>query len=250
MKDSRTILCLLLAGFILAACGNGKTFNPLSGSESPYVEGSDDSGAPESSARKPAKPSPRKEAGVPMPELVALKKPGSAIDQAFYGKTVSLNAMVYDASAASVLSSVVDAMTALNMPVQRVDSTSGTITTEWIWQGADNENITLIEGKRQTLRYRFSVLVLRLKDSAKTKLVVRTLAQTRIAKKWVDSALKRRASEELFAAVQEQLARVSSKPVASFRVEQPPGPDAAPKTEPAHESGPVKGEVIRSVYPL
>ena len=191
---------------MLTACA-GKSFNLWEDDEPVSVQGSEGSGK----AQSDELPSLRGEASVPFPDQVAVKEKGVVIDKDFTGKAVSLDTRIYDASASRVFSSVIDAMTALNIPVQRVDSPNGVITTEWIWLDANSKSITLTEGKTVLVRHRFHVRVVRLKDSGKTQLEIRTLGQTRIKKNWVNNLLKRKVSEELFSAVDEQLARSAPK---------------------------------------
>lgn len=131
------------------------------------------------------------------------------------GKAVALDARLYNRRSTDVFSAVVDAMTALNLPVQSVDSMSGTITTDWVRKGADNPNFiagtlgSVFGGGPTFTRYRFVVRIFP-KDS-QTRLEIRTLAQAFINKHWVNKPLKRKVSEELFVAVEEQLQRTASK---------------------------------------
>ncbi|MFQ5355519.1 MAG: outer membrane protein assembly factor BamC [Mariprofundaceae bacterium] len=126
------------------------------------------------------------------------------------GKAVALDARLYQHLSTSVFSAVVDAMTALNMPVQSVDSASGTITTDWIRRGADSPNFLtgLGFGSGEIItRHRFVVRIF--PDGDKARLEIRTLAQGFINNHWVNRPLKRKVSEELFVAVEEQLERVA-----------------------------------------
>jgi len=102
-------------------------------------------------------------------------------------------------------------MTALNMPVQSVDSASGTITTDWIRRGANNPNfltgLGLFGSGGIVTRHRFVVRIF--PDGEKARLEIRTLAQGFINNHWVNRPLKRKASEEMFVAVEEQLGRTA-----------------------------------------
>jgi len=210
MKDSRSVWYLLLAGFVLAACA-GKTLNIFGDNEPAYVQGTDASGRTPSPASPDELPAVRGEAGVPMPDQVAVKEQGMVIGKVFDSRTASLDTRKYDAGAGLVFSSVIDAMTALNMAIQSVDSPTGAITTEWVFQDANSESITLTEGKTRPERYRFTVRVRRLKASGKTQLEIRTLGQALIKQHWVNRPIKRKVSVELFGAVEEQLARRALK---------------------------------------
>jgi len=211
MKDSRSVLYLLLAGFVLTACA-GKSLSLFDNDEPAYTQGSNTSGrAPSPPASQDELPVMRGEAGVPMPAQVAVKEQDTAIDKAFDSKTASLDTRKYDAGAGLVFSSVIDAMTALNMAIHSVDSPAGAITTEWILQDANSSSITLTEGRARPLRYRFIVSVQRLGASGRTQLEICTLGQALIKRHWVNRPVRRKVSEELFLAVGEQLARRALK---------------------------------------
>jgi len=210
MKDSRLVWYLLLAGFMLTACAE-KALSLFGNDEPAYAQGSDASGRTSSPVSPDELPALRGKAGVPMPDQVAVKEQGMVIDKGSDGKTVSLDTRRYDAGAGLVFSSVIDAMTALNMAIQSVDSPAGTVTTEWVFQDANNDSITLTEGKTRPVRYRFTVRVQRLKASGKTQLEIRTLGQALIKQHWVNMPIKRKVSGELFSAVEEQLARRALK---------------------------------------
>jgi len=125
------------------------------------------------------------------------------------GEAVSLNARVYSRPASNVFSAVVDAMTALNKPVQSVDSGSGTITTDWVRSDSDNPNVimgSLFGGGTAHTRYRYVVRVFD-EGEAQTRLEIRTLGQAFINRHWVNKQLKRDVSEELFDATEGQLLR-------------------------------------------
>jgi len=117
---------------------------------------------------------------------------------------------VYDHSPAQVFSAVIDAMTALNVPVESVDSPSGTVTSAWI--RFDSANVNSYVGAAMDVfgagpvhtRHRFIVRVFRMKDG-KTQLQIRTLAQQFIQRHWVNKRLKRKVANELFSAVEERI---------------------------------------------
>ncbi len=161
---------------------------------------------------------------VPMADKVATRRvPLSAARIApsakrmVVGKAVALDARAYPVEAAVLFSSVVDAMTALNIPVESVDSPSGTITSDWIRKDAASNAFPMIasafgRGAPQAVRYRFVVRVLRQEIDGKphARLEVRTLGQEFRNRHWVNRSLKRKLSNELFSAVEE---RISSQPV-------------------------------------
>ncbi|MDQ6955274.1 MAG: hypothetical protein Q9M20_07505 [Mariprofundaceae bacterium] len=130
------------------------------------------------------------------------------------GKKVALDARLYDASTGSVFSAVIDGMGALNLPVQSIDSASGTITTDWIRTDANNPNVnTLLNafggGGPQAIRYRYVARVLResLETAVKTRLEIRTMAQTYQNGHWTNKKLARKRANELFSSVEEMLAK-------------------------------------------
>lgn len=137
------------------------------------------------------------------------------------GTRVALDAKVYKASADRVFSSVVDAMTALNLPVQSVDSASGVVTTDWVRTDVNNANnnnymkgLNLFGSSARAYRYRHVVRVLRLhaKDgdnTAMTRLEVRTMGQAFIGSHWVNKKFKRKYADELFSRVEERLPSVT-----------------------------------------
>ncbi len=157
------------------------------------------------------------EVEVPSPGEIATKngRMRSADKKLVAGKSVSLDAKIYDNSAAQVFSATVDSMTALNMPVQSVDSPSGTLTTDWIRQEsleAANTAMAAVSGMFggdgvMALRYRFVVRVLRQKVEERevTRLEIRTVGQAYINRRWVNRPIVRKVSDELFSAVEERL---------------------------------------------
>lgn len=161
-------------------------------------------------------PSLRGDVEVPKPDQVATGARSMSADdkKAVAGKSVALDARVYDADAAHLFSSVIDAMTALNLPVQSVDSPSGTVTTDWIRKDSKSKNANFggfsVFGSGDTVlaqRWRFVVRVLRQKsdEGVRTRLEIRTVGQEYMNKHWVDRQIKRKVSAELFSAVEERL---------------------------------------------
>ena len=131
------------------------------------------------------------------------------------GKKVGLDARVYKQPAGQVFSSVIDAMTAMNLPVESVDSASGTITTDWVKTDVNNPNllsgISFLGDGIMARRYRFVVRVLRQElaeesqPQTMTRLEVRTLGQVFQTKHWVNRSLKRNYANDLFSSVEERL---------------------------------------------
>ena len=176
-------------------------------------------------SREPLEVPPELRAEIKLPDA---EEVGSRADEnilpkkyqdAVAGKAVALDARVYELVPAEVFSAVVDAMTSLNIPVESVDSPSGIVTSDWIRKGADNPSIMAAAGSlfggggNIYTRHRFIVRVYRAKMEGKTmtKLEVRVLGQAFINKHWVNKPLKRKVSEELFVAVEEQLTRMKAK---------------------------------------
>ena len=132
--------------------------------------------------------------------------------EAVAGKAVSLDARMYKLTPAEVFSAVVDAMTSLNVPVDSVDSPSGIITSDWIRRG--EHSMSIFGGDVDTLtRHRFMVRVYRamLEDKQMTRLEIRVLGQSFRNRRWINRPIKRKVSEELFTAVDEQLTRMKAK---------------------------------------
>ncbi|MDX8404375.1 MAG: hypothetical protein R8K54_08220 [Mariprofundaceae bacterium] len=162
-------------------------------------------------------PSLRAEIEVPEADQIATGSGSinAAGKKAVAGKSVSLDARTYEVNAAHVFSSVVDAMTALNLPVQSVDSPSGTVTTDWVREDSKSKSVDYsglgaIFGAGDVVlavRYRFVVRVLRQKvdEGVRARLEIRTIGQAFMNKHWVDLVLKRKVSDELFSAVEERL---------------------------------------------
>jgi len=130
------------------------------------------------------------------------------------GKRVALDARLYDASVGTVFSAVIDSMTALSLPVQSVDSASGTITTDWVRTDSNNPSVNSLfnafgGGGPQAIRYRYIARVLRetSNEVTKTRMEVRTMGQVFNAGHWVNKKLTRKRADELFSRVEELLAK-------------------------------------------
>lgn len=160
-------------------------------------------------------PSLRGEVEVPEASAIAVQEAmPERYKAAVTGKQVALDARLYKASIGDVFSAVVDAMTALNLPVQGVDSASGTITTDWVRRGVNNPSVNsmlnmLGGGEPQAVRYRFVTRVLRetVEGVEKTRLEVRTLGQVFNNGHWINKKLTRQRANELFSRVEELLAQ-------------------------------------------
>jgi len=130
------------------------------------------------------------------------------------GKAVALDVRLYAVDAAPLFSAVIDAMTALNIPVESVDSPSGTVTSDWMRKDAASSavgglaNIFGGGGAPRAVRHRFVVRVLRqdLDGTPHSRLEVRTLAQVFQSRHWMNRPIKRKVSNELFSAVEERIA--------------------------------------------
>jgi len=165
---------------------------------------------------------------LPMADKVATSKAPlssamipAAAKQVVTGKAVALDARVYQVDAAPLFSAVVDAMTALNIPVESVDSPSGTVTSDWIRKDAASSamggiaNIFGGGGAPQAIRHRFVVRVLRqtVDGQPNSRLEIRTLAQVFQSRHWMNKPLRRKMANELFSAVEE---RIASQPGAKL----------------------------------
>ena len=212
---SPTLLFMFVCALFLSGCMSG---------DSKLFWSMDDKGkqpreAVEADARPvlDVPPSLRGEVSVPEADEVAIQKAmPERYKKIVAGKRVALDAKVYDKPAASVFSAVVDAMTGLNMPVQSVDSASGTVTTDWIRTDAGNASVTGIlnmmgGGGPIAIRYRFVVRVLRQESTEEGKelvrLEVRTTGQSFSGRHWVNKKMSRKYSNDLFSRVEEVLAK-------------------------------------------
>ncbi len=220
--NRHTLLLTLISASILTACaGAPKLFwDTNEGKDKPaYANGSQASAGAAARAPLDVPPDLRKEIEVPMPDKVAADAASQssgvtpARKQAVAGKAVSLDARRYDFAPAQLFSAVVDAMTALNLPVDSVDSPSGTITTEWIGKDVNTPNtyvtsvLNMFGAATTKVRYRYIVRVLRAGDKS-SQLEVRTLGQQYANNHWYNAQLRQKVANDLIGAVEEQLGRL------------------------------------------
>jgi hypothetical protein len=215
----RYIIITLSITMLSACSGMPKLFWEVDeGSDKP--EYANTSAGSHANARAPldVPPELRQELEVPMPDQVAVDSTsavGSAkIDrvrrEAVAGKAVSLHQRRYSVVTGQLFSAVIDAMTALNLLVDSVDSPSGTVTTEWVRKDANSANalagatMGLFGGGPTHTRYRYVVRVLRAADG-QSQLEIRTLGQQFINRHWVNKPLKADLSKDLFSAVEERI---------------------------------------------
>ncbi|ATX83017.1 hypothetical protein Ga0123462_2183 [Mariprofundus ferrinatatus] len=130
------------------------------------------------------------------------------------GKKVALNARLYDVTAGQLLSSALDAMTQMNLPVNSVDSPSGIITTDWVRKGdsalSDSILGSIGMSRINVVRYRFIVRVFRLNEGGihRSRVEVHLLTQAYQNGHWLNKRSLSDRSDELFAAIEEQVARI------------------------------------------
>jgi hypothetical protein len=228
MKKFALIITMLAAGGMTSGCiglpSLNNMFYPVNDNKPDYARGSNDNPSAQGRAPLDVPPELRDQVSVPMPDQVAVDaarggKMSEEEKQAIAGNAVSLDTHVYDRSTAVVFSAVVDAMTSLNLPVESVDSPSGTITTTWIrQQSGGNSYISAamnVFGVGPTVtRYRYIVRIFRMQDG-KTLMQVRTLGQQYSNNHWAFKPLKQKVVNELFSAVDERLAASQGKPETS-----------------------------------
>jgi len=218
MKYSIRIPILMFVLSLLSACAGGmpQLFWSVDDESTGTANGGSRSAA--SASRPPLDVPPElRDAQVPEPEQVATGgKPELSAEEKklVAGTAVALDARIYSNTAGELFSAVIDAMTALNMPVQSVDSPSGTVTTDWIRQGTKGNPFVLNGifggGNSLGLRYRFVTRVLRQQTDTgeeMTRLEIRTIAQSFENNQWVNRPMKRKVADELFAATEERLSR-------------------------------------------
>jgi len=217
MKHFSLLSTVLVFSLSLTACSDRALFYSNEDANKPaYEQGGQRGASADSRAPLDVPPQLMGDVEVPSPGEIATKsgRMSSADKKLVAGKSVSLDAKVYENSAAQVFSAVVDSMTALNLPVQSVDSPSGTLTTDWVRQASVEANAAasvfagVFGGDGvQAFRYRFVVRVLRqqIEDAAVTRLEIRTIGQAYINRSWVNRPVVRKASGELFSAVDERL---------------------------------------------
>lgn len=147
-------------------------------------------------------------------QIAVVKAMPKRISKKISGKQVALDTKIYERSTAVVFSAVLDAMTGLNLPVQSVDSASGTITTDWVRQRSKSTNYLSVIGGSGVLavRYRFVTRVLNQSmkaedgvDKTVTRFEIHTVAQAYQNNHWSNTRLARRFSKELFSRVGENL---------------------------------------------
>jgi len=178
-----------------------------------YARNTGSAGASEGRAPLNVPPELRQDLSVPDPDQVAVDAAMGLTEEekkAIAGKAVSLAARAYEKTAAEVFSAVLDGMTSLNLPVEGVDSPSGTITSDWVRKASNNPSsyigaaAGMLGAGPIATRYRFIVRVFRMQDG-KTQLQIRTLGQAFIGRNWVFKELKRKVANELFTATEERL---------------------------------------------
>lgn len=213
------------------------------GAQPAYADGGD---ATTANARAPldVPPELRAELEVPAADSVATVSDDTVLPanyrKAVAGKYVALDAKLYEANPGQVFSAMIDAMTALNLPVQSVDSPSGTVTTDWIRKGAGKSNAVSMFGNLfdfgggpKIVRYRYVVRVMRamVAGQAQSQLEIRTIGQVYDGHNWVNAQLKQKVADDLFSAFEEQLASAQARaPHAAAAVVDSPA--AAPAEEP------------------
>lgn len=178
--------------------------------------------AAKAEVRKPLDVPPELRGDVSVPEASSIaqtQEMPAQYKKQVAGKAVSLDGKVYETTADRVFSTVIDAMTSLNLPVQSVDSASGTITTDWVKVGANNPNAATMGLLNNMFgqgisakRYRFVVRVLRQSDptgtnEALTRLEIRTLGQAFQNSRWVNKTFSRGYANQVFSAVDERLTK-------------------------------------------
>ncbi|MDX8390537.1 MAG: hypothetical protein R8M38_08610 [Mariprofundaceae bacterium] len=211
----------MLMLFTLAGCEGMPSLIQWHEDDSPEYQKNTRSGAQHTESRVPLDVPPELRSKVLVPEAKEIAQTtdtSTASGQAVAhhrdvtGMAISLDAKVYDHVPGQVISAVIDAMTSLNLPVQSIDSPSGSVTSDWIRQGANNTS-SIASGlfggssNNNIVRYRYVIRVLRMQASPKTRLEIRTLGQSYMNRHWVNKKLSKNVSNELFVAVEEQLGR-------------------------------------------
>jgi len=152
-------------------------------------------------------------------QIAVVKTMPKRISKKISGKQVALDAKIYERSTADVFSAVLDAMTGLNLPVQSVDSASGTITTDWVRKNSKSANyLSIIGGSGvMAVRYRFVTRVLNQSMKADggektvTRFEIHTVAQAYKNNHWSNTKLARRFAKELFSRIDENLTTTAKK---------------------------------------
>ncbi|ATX83016.1 hypothetical protein Ga0123462_2182 [Mariprofundus ferrinatatus] len=152
--------------------------------------------------------SPESRSGYVMPVAGVVGSKAGAMPEAYKGmlagRAVTLDARTFNAQPGRVLSSVVDAMFSLNIPVDVVDSPNGIITSDWVREGENDP--TFQPSIIGFTRHSFVVRVVA-ESEGSSMLEVHTIGQEYVSSQWEDRPLKRKVSEELFSAVDELLKR-------------------------------------------
>ena len=205
------------------ASGMPQLFWETEGDKPDYARSSGITGASETRAPLNVPPELREELSVPQPDQVAVNAASGNVKlselekKAIAGKAVSLDARNYEKTPAEVFSAVVDGMTSLNMPVESVDSASGTITTDWVRITSPTMTSALagvFGGGVLATRYRLIVRVFRLPDGD-TQLQIRSLGQQFANQKWTFKEMKRKVQNELFTATEERLGLLAEQPAST-----------------------------------
>ncbi|MDQ6992693.1 MAG: hypothetical protein Q9M31_04405, partial [Mariprofundus sp.] len=147
MKYTLSRLLIILSALSISACSSmPKMFWSVDeGDDQPaYAQGGTKTGTAAHRVPLNVPPSLRAELEVPGSSDVATSRDEKLLPanyrKAVAGKYVGLDAKRYDATAGQVFSATIDAMTSMNLPVQSVDSPSGTLTTDWIRKGSGKAN--------------------------------------------------------------------------------------------------------------
>ncbi len=204
------------ACLLLAACSGGmpKLFWDVDeGKDQPaYMRGANTAkGAP---ARPPLDVPPVLVDKIQLPHPEAIGASEGAPLPARYrryitGKAVRLDARFYPVAPAELFSATVDAMTALGLPVEAVDSASGVITTDWVRKGRISSVILFGSGSK-LVRYRFLARIYRAHAKSGEQgalLELRTVGQVYdpSSGRWKRARIRRKPVRELFGAIEERL---------------------------------------------
>ncbi|MDX8406064.1 MAG: hypothetical protein R8K50_07930 [Mariprofundus sp.] len=237
MKYTLSRPLMILLALSVSACSNMPQmfWSVDEGNDQPaYAKASKGAGMAAHRVPLEVPPTLRAELEVPASKNVAVTHNDKLLPtnyrKAVAGKYVGLDARRYKATADQVFSATIDAMTSMNLPVQSVDSPSGTLTTDWIRKGSGKANaISMFTGifdlgtGASIVRYRYVVRVLRstVAGNEQARLEIRTIGQIYKNGSWRNSQLKKKAADDLFAAAEEQLARVQAQAPKPAAVEAP-----------------------------
>ena len=238
--NRNTFFPVMLGCLFLTACSGGPKLFWSNDENTPvYAQGGKDSGAAESRVPLDIPPQLREEISVPMPDQVALDaargdvKMSAEEKKAVAGKAVSLDTRLYEKAAPEVFSAVIDGMTSLNLPVESVDSPSGTITTAWVRKDSSQVNSYIGAvinvfggGGAMAVRYRFIVRVYRMPND-QTQVQIRTLGQVYTSNHWVYKQIQRKVANEVFSATEERLGSLAAQEPESAVVATPTAPEDA-----------------------